>query len=624
MKRQLFTASGLLLLLAGSPALAQQGAAPSNSATQPTAAAPAAAAPAASAPTAQPTAAPSAATASSPAPAAAPATAGPAPTATAAPAPQPDPVTAPGATASANAATAQQKAPTDAAQVEPTSPKVANKKKSSRTAESNASAISLSPTAPQVSTLPGAVTPGFEQSVSVSPGDLKFDVHGLFVLPLAIGINSRDKAYEGQKSTTLHSPPVTPEDREGFNWTGVTPQPWVQMNFSYGNRDVTANVILSARTVTNANSYFNPPDYQGITDAFLTYRPPLARSINLSIDVGAFTNRYGHMGEYDAGRYGQSLIARLSGVGTNVRAMVPSGDVQLMLEGGIVGQIGKAPLGVEPAGWNAFADANVGSTYAAHGHIGARIAKQAEIVGHAIYAFEQDDRANPTDQADGSISILGADGHISAGYLGHLYLGVSHASAKNARGVSPVVRILEAPGGPGLMRTYFGPNSGGNGSLTTFGAQYDLSLGNLLSHPLAHDGDSPDLILSLFGIYTQVGSNQKAFDATNVGSDPTAHDGVKKLKYGAEATYSMLSWLAASARYDRVMADTSDDHQTYAVVSPRVIFHSDWNSQDQVVVQYSRYMVGSRVPVLSGYPATGSLYVIPDADVVSVTASIWW
>jgi len=607
MKRQLFAATALVLLLVGSSALAQSAASGStgNPAPTPNPAATAAAAPAPlPAAVTAPAAAPGAATAAPAAPVQAPAPAAEAVPATA-------PATAPAATSSVSAASAA-KATGDIARTQEEPAEKATKKRTNRGAPSNASAISLAPTAPQVSTLPGAVTPGFEQAASVSSGDWKFDVHGLFLLPLAIGLNQRDVAYDGQKKTTLHTPPTTPEDREGFNWTGVTPQPWVQMNFSYGNRDVTANVILSARTVTNANSYYNPPDYQGITDAFLTYRPPLARSINLSIDVGAFTNRYGHMGEYDAGRYGQSIIARLSGVGTNVRAATSGGDVQWLFEGGVVGQIGKAPLGVEPAGWNNFADANVGSTYALHGHLGARIAKEAELTGHAIYALEQDDRANPTDQPDGSMSILGVDGRISAGYLGHLYLGFSRTNATNARGVSPVVRVLEAPGGPGLMRSYFGPNSGGNGSLTTLGAQYDLSLGNLVSHPIAHNADSPDIVLSLFGIFTKVGS------------DEAAYDGVKKLKYGAEATYSMLSWLAASARYDRVMANTADEHQTYAAISPRVIFHSDWNSQDQVVLQYSHYMVGSGVPVVSGYPPTGSLFTKPDADVVSLTAAIWW
>lgn len=489
-----------------------------------------------------------------------------------------------------------------------------NKKKVGRAAaEANTSAISLSPTAPQVSTLPGAVTPGFDQQTSISSGDWKFDVHGLFILPLAVGLNERNQAYEGQKKNVLHSPAVTPENREGFNWTGVTPQPWFQMNFSYGNRDVTANVILSAKTVNNGNAYYNPSDYQGITDAFLTYRPPLARSINLVIDVGAFSSRYGHMGEYDTGRYGTPLVARLSGVGANLRSIVATGGLaQLMFEGGIMGQIGKAPLGVEPAGWNGFTDPNIGSTYAAHAHAGVRFAKRAELVGHGIYAFEQDDRANPTTQPDGHLSVLGVDGHWSGGYLGHLYLGLARTDATNARGISPVVRIMEAPGGPGLMRAFFGPNSGGNGSLTSVGVQYDLSLGSLLSHPVLHTVNTPDITLAVFGIYSKVHSHEAAYDQVN------------KLKYGAEASYSIASWFAASARYDRVMANTDDMRQTFAVISPRVIFRSDWDSQDQVVLQYSRYLVGSGVPTLNGYPPVADYYTAPDKDVVTLTAAIWW
>jgi len=72
------------------------------------------------------------------------------------------------------------------------------------------------------------------------------------------------------------------------------------------------------------------------------------------------------------------------------------------------------------------------------------------------------------------------------------------------------------------------------------------------------------------------------------------------------------------------MANTSDMRQTYEVISPRVIFRSDWDSQDQVVLQYSRYLVGSGVPVITGYPPAPNLYTVPDADVVSLTAAIWW
>ena len=84
------------------------------------------------------------------------------------------------------------------------------------------------------------------------------------------------------------------------------------------------------------------------------------------------------------------------------------------------------------------------------------------------------------------------------------------------------------------------------------------------------------------------------------------------------------SWFAASGRYDRVLANTRRFASNIRRHKPAVIFHSDWDSQDQVVLQYSRYMVGSGVPVITGYPPAPDLYTVPDADVVSLTASIWW
>jgi hypothetical protein len=77
-------------------------------------------------------------------------------------------------------------------------------------------------------------------------------------------------------------------------------------------------------------------------------------------------------------------------------------------------------------------------------------------------------------------------------------------------------------------------------------------------------------------------------------------------------------------RYDRVQPNTDDDTQTHSVLSPRLIFKSDWASRDQVVLQYSRYFYGSNTAVMTGYPPKKDVTVVPDDDVVSLTASIWW
>jgi hypothetical protein len=237
-----------------------------------------------------------------------------------------------------------------------------------------------------------------------------------------------------------------------------------------------------------------------------------------------------------------------------------------------------------------------------------------------VNAWTRDDRTAPA-QPDGSITVLGAD--VTGGFapFGRLYLGVAHTHADTARGVSGVIRVLNTFGGPGLMREYLGPNSGGTGNITTVGGQYDVSIGEAIRNPGPYSGYAPDLFASVFGMWTHVSSDDKTIDPS---TGKNLYDGVSKLKYGAELTYSALAWLALSGRYDRVVANVNDDSRTFAVLSPRVILRSDYNSQDQVAIQYSRWFYGSGVAVRTGYPPVDDPSVVPDASTFSLTASMWW
>jgi hypothetical protein len=471
--------------------------------------------------------------------------------------------------------------------------------------------LSLDPADPQASALPGGIRPAFG-SQPTRPADWRFDFHGFLLLPLRVGVNHRDTLSPGQAKTVLHAPPVIPGDFESFGYTSVLPDPWAQVNFSYGNKDVTATVIIAARTVTDGDAYYNPPDQLGINDAFLTLRVPGVSPLRFNVNVGAFSNRYGNMGEYDAGRYGTPVIARIGGVGVTGTAAYPAGDFTLSAEAGLMGQLNKAPLGVEPAGWNGYLDPNVGTSFVPHVHAGVAWSGTAQMGLHFLRALSQDDRATPTTQPDGYIDVMGADARLTLGRFGHLYAAVAKTSSHHARAVSDIIRVLNAPGGPGLMNEYFGPDSGGSGDLLTAGGQYDLSVGNLLRYPEAFDGDGPDLVLSAFGMETSVKS-----------PDP-AYTGKSKLKYGTELGWSLLSWFALSARYDRVLLDTKDATQTSAIVSPRLIFRTDWKARDQVVLQYSRYLNGSGVLVKSGAPPLPDPSIRPDKDVVMLSASMWW
>ena len=473
--------------------------------------------------------------------------------------------------------------------------------------------LGLTPGTPNVGTLPGGIAPAYGQRPE-DEADYRFDFHGFLTMPFRVGINQRSGAVTTeQKNTVVHAPPVVPDYRDSFNHTGTVPQPYVQLAFSYGNSIVTGTAIIKARTASTAASFFDPPLQSGITDAFLTFDlPNLSKGMHLAINVGAFSNRYGTTGEFDEGQYGTPIMGRTNGVGENVVARLALGDVVLALEQGFQGQLDKPPVGLVPDGWNGFADPNTGTSLVHHEHVGIGYRRQLTFGLHYLQAWSQDDRAAQALQPDGTITVAGADLRFSASHLGHFYLGASYTDAERARSVGRILEIMNTEGGPDLMRNYLGPNSGGTGRLFTVASQYNLSLARLLLYPYSFDGKARDIILSAFGMYTHVESADPEFD------------GVDKLKFGAEGSYTLASWFAASMRLDHVRPTSKDSEQAFSIISPRAIFRSGWQSRDQVVLQYSRFIYGENPVVRSGYPALDDPRLEPDEHMLSISASMWW
>jgi hypothetical protein len=473
--------------------------------------------------------------------------------------------------------------------------------------------LGLTPGTPQVGTLPGGTVPAYGQKAK-DEQDYRFDFHGFLTMPLRLGLNERaGTVTTEQKNLVIHAPPVVPDYRDSFVYTGIVPEPYAQLAFLYGNSVVTGTAIIKARTASTAATFFDPPLQSGITDAFITFNlPNLGKGMHLGINVGAFSNRYGTMGEYDEGHYGTPIIGRTNGVGENVVARLALGDWVVAAEQGFQGQLDKPPVGLVSDGWNGFADPNTGTSLVHHEHLGINYRRQLTLGLHYMQAWSQDDRAAQALQPDGTITVAGADVRFSASHLGHFYLGSSYTDAERSRSVGRILEVLNTQGGPGLMRNYLGPNSGGSGQLFTLASEYNLSLARLLLYPNDYDGLSPDIVISLFGMYTHVSSADPAFDS------------VDKIKIGGEGTYTLASWFAASLRLDHVRPNLDDSEQAFSVISPRVIFRSDWQSRDQVVLQYSRFIYGDNVVVRSGYPAEEDPTLEPDEHVVSLSASMWW
>jgi hypothetical protein len=468
--------------------------------------------------------------------------------------------------------------------------------------------LGMSPAQPLVRSPAPSVAFGIAPATSK---EMVLDFHGYLLLPANLGLHKQEDPYGGEPRTFLHSPPLIPNDLRQFQYTGVVPTPWIQLNFIYGNSTVAATAILAATEATDASGYYNPVGQLGVNDAFLSVNLEPRFHFPMELKVGAMTGRYGAMGTYDAGRYGTPLIARTNSIGEMAIAGFHAGDLTFVFEEGLGGQLAHPPIGLVSAGWNDFAYTNVGSSFVGHVHAGVSYADLVQLGFHYLYAWTQDDQIQGGQIVNGHIGVAGAEAHVTAGRYGHLYLGGAYTKATRAAGVSGIIEVLNARGGPEIVNNYLGPNSSGNGSLSTFGAQYDLSLARLIFGSL-FQGNSTDVIISLFGIGTKVSSNDSAFD------------GVLKLKGGAEVTYNALSWIGFGGRIDHVSQDDNDPEKSFTIISPRVVFHTGWQSRDEFMIQYSHFSYGSRVVVRTGYPPMDDPTVNPDEHVFTLSGRFWW
>jgi hypothetical protein len=472
--------------------------------------------------------------------------------------------------------------------------------------------LGLDPGEPQVRSAAPALPFGVQPALSK---EFVLDFHGYFLLPARLGVHRREVApgtmpVPGQGGLVLHAPPLVPQDLRSFGYTGSLPSPWLQLNFIYGNETIAATAIIAGTSATDGAGYFNPVEQAGVNDAYLTLNLTKKIGIPLRVNVGAYTGRYGAMGAYDAGRYGTPLIFRTNTIGETITIAYRLGDFLLMAEQGLGGQIGRPPAGIVPGGWNDFA-ADVGATLVSQGHIGVAYQQLAKLALHYATAWTADDLVAGGQLPDGRITVFGADLGVNAGRAGRLYLGGAYTQATNAAPVAGAIEILNARGGPELMANYLGPNSNGTGTLTTFGAQYDLSIAKAVFGNW-YTGISPDVLVSVFGIGTSVTSRDPAFD------------GVFKLKGGAEVSYLTLAWLGFSARADHVRLDGDDTRKAFTIYSGRVLFHTGWRSRDEIALQYSHFDYGSEVYVKAGSPPIENPFLNPDRDVFSLTGTFWW
>ncbi|MBC8131970.1 MAG: hypothetical protein H7X95_03240, partial [Deltaproteobacteria bacterium] len=317
--------------------------------------------------------------------------------------------------------------------------------------------LGLSPNTPQIGSgamisaqAAASLTP---TSTSGGADEWKFTFHGYMRGPMRFSWGPPTPTVPNPNSgpgfmpsdapsgTQLHGKPRVPgASYIGWEYTNTVPDPWAQLNFSYGNSRAMMTVIVDSYGQTSGG-YRNLQSQQGIDQAFITLNFPEAFGDHggLVLNVGSFQNRYGTAGKYDAGMYETYLFGRTHVGGVTATANIDTGTVW-----GVTGEVGGGTkLEVIPftnnqlfqifkgtAGGNPLTpvltnqgfgyqrnlsdrDAEFlpyagpvpqGSTFLAHGHLGLAYKKLLTFGAHLIHSWSPDDNWDATNSNQLNVS----------------------------------------------------------------------------------------------------------------------------------------------------------------------------------------------------------------------------
>lgn len=475
--------------------------------------------------------------------------------------------------------------------------------------------IGIAPGTPQTGSLLVAGPPEAAPTETPRDGNWRFDFKGFLRAPMRLGIGSgADAAPEAGMGSKLHAPPYIPDGTfTDWRYTNNSSSPWVETRFLYGNGRVTGNVIIAAYNITDGG-YRNLQAQLGINQAFITLDEAdlFGPRGGLVWNVGVFQNAYGAAGRYDAGKYDTYLIGRTHVAGETLTAFYNfTDDLTLTLEHGIGAKLEIAPfVSGLPDPYPAFlpypGPVQQGTQLVHHVHAMFSVGAQLRFGAHYMTTWTDDARL--ATEKDGRITSVGLDAKLIDHRFGDAYLGYARMTSKTPLRLGDGLEMLHSIAGWNLRDNFFGQMSTGSGTVDTILFQYTLSLARLLRYPEPFSGQGPDIVLGLFGMYNHVSS-----------TDPMFVGGHDKLKWGVDATYTMLSFLGAGVRFDRVQPDMADSTQAFSAFTPRIILRSTFVTHEQLILQYTHYFYGSAVS--PGYPNAS---LRPDADAFMISAIMWW
>jgi hypothetical protein len=447
--------------------------------------------------------------------------------------------------------------------------------------------------------------PGAQANAARRKAGMNF--HGFLRAPMRIGIGSGDDVPPGGPSgTKLHSPPRVPDAQyTEWQYTNELGGPWTEMQFSYGNAKVFGTVALAAYNQSDAG-FRDFVAQLGINQAWVTFNlnDLFGDRGGLLINVGSFSGGYGSMGRYDAGAYGTYLFGRTHATGETISFFYDlSPSLTLQLEHGIGVRLDVAPreTGVPQSSLLPYpGPVQQFPTLLHHGHVGFTYRDKFRIGLHGLTAWTQS--STRPNEPDGRITSLGGELKMIDTRLGSAFFGVGYLRAKESTRVAGAFEALHSWEGWSFADNFF--RNSGTGKILSVAGEWTLSWATLLGR-----GGGPDVVTRVFGLYNQISE-----------ADITAPPG--KLKLGSAVTYLPARWLGVSARYDNVQPNMNDNTETFHVLSPRLLFRSDWFSNEEIVLQYTHYWLGRHTKL--GDPWDRTPGTTADKRVLSIIATMWW
>ncbi|MDW8281512.1 MAG: hypothetical protein RMK29_07365 [Myxococcales bacterium] len=449
----------------------------------------------------------------------------------------------------------------------------------------------------------GQVPQAPEPGIGVTVGPVDIGLRGYFRAPLRLAWRGRDGVQPGESSYNVRSPWLVDDDyfRSGFAYTRIQESDWAEIYFTIKNKYLSAEVALMGSLFSDWARPLLDRQW-GISQGYLTFHwnaEGRRLRFRMHVRAGAFWDRLGWLENYDT-----YLFARTHQMGGQVRLEFAFSKLKIFLLQGVGAHLEALEI-------------NQGLTLLNYLHTGVAYQDMLQFGFYFLDAAARD-RRQLQEQSDADMRVLGLDGELRTAYTGRLYLGASLVTAQQANYLSPAIEVLHAFGGRGLTENFLGTekSEAGTGALWNLAVETHHSLRAILDRSAPHRGRwlrGGDVSLRLFGLVTYVQSRQ-------IDLDPLINrDARLYFKWGTEAAWQALPWLAASLRYDRVILDVQDEQSAFRIITPRITLTANWLLGAQIYLQYSRYFYGERVRLRPGQVA---LETRPDEDVFKLQAQL--